>query len=41
MTLRPSRSRSAYAIPMGIGLLGSVASIGLLVSGVVIGPTTW
>jgi hypothetical protein len=34
-------SRSAYAIPMGIGLLGSVASIGLLVSGVVIGPTTW
>jgi hypothetical protein len=35
------RARSAYAIPMTIGLLGAVASIGLLVSGVVVGPSGW
>lgn len=34
------RSRSAYAIPMVIGLVGSIASIGLLVAGVV-APTVW
>ncbi len=35
------RSRTGYAVPMAIGLAGSVVSIGLLVAGVLVSPLAW